>query len=150
MTLLPIERRWAQGVLESFSDEALVDAIDWASATTFFCRAATWRAAMGVRLGLLFVNFFPLISFKAFKTMIHLPRPERAALLGEMLAHQNYVIRELTLLLKIMVSMMLLGEPKVRGLTGYGRTIPPPNPEQSARSLHKLNVQSGPSSKDVS
>lgn len=135
MKLTSIERRWAQATLEGFAPtstrEGLVPRegeVDYLHALARMARASTPRARIGLRFAFVMVAFAPIWTFTAFATMAGLPTERRAALLARLLDSSIFLVRELTLLLKLQAAFALMATPSVRARSGYdGAAAAPPH-----------------------
>jgi hypothetical protein len=134
MTLLAFERRWAEALLAAFAPAGTGlhphpgERIDFAGAFRSIAGRATRRAALGFRLGLWLAALAPLWHWRRFATVSRLPSPRRTELLRSLLAHRSFVVRELTLLLKMVASFALLAHPGVRSRSGYDEGVRSPWP----------------------
>ena len=128
MKLLPIERRFAQAVLEGFAPTNTSDGliplegeVDYVGAFTSIAESGTDRARIGIRAALWLVALAPLWLGVAFSTMAGLPQEQRAAILDRMLNSSSFVPRELALLIKISAAFALMSTRSVRARTNYDR-----------------------------
>lgn len=128
MKLLPIERRYAQAILEGFapatSTEGLVPLegeVDYVGAFLAIASSGTDRARIGVRAALWLLAFAPIWMGFAFATMAGLPQDKRAEVLDRMLNSHAFIPRELALLIKISAAFALMSTRSVRARSGYDR-----------------------------
>lgn len=125
--MLAIERRWAAAVLEGFAPvggpglSPREGEVDYLTTITQMMRASTAMAAFGLRLGLWIAAFAPVFVLGKLKTMRSLTREARAEVLEKLLAHRLYLVRELTLLLKLGACMAMFARPSLRERSGYDR-----------------------------
>ncbi|MDD9944289.1 MAG: hypothetical protein OXU20_24815 [Myxococcales bacterium] len=82
-------------------------------------REATRRAAFGLRIAVWVVALSPILLGRGMRTFSRLRPCEQTALLGQLLAHRLFAFRELTLLLKFVAAIALLGTDSVRERSGY-------------------------------
>jgi hypothetical protein len=87
--------------------------------------AGTRLARIGLFLGVWMAWLAPVWMTLRLRTLGSLAPAERATILNAMSRHRSYAVRELTLLLKIVASMALLGVPSVRARSGYDREDAP-------------------------
>lgn len=120
-----LERRWARAVLAAFAPpqgqglRPRPAEVDYLHTLQRMRGQATPLAAFGLRLGVWLIALSPLWACGKLCTMAGLPAQRRAGLLSELLRHRSFVVRELTLLLKFVAAMALLGTPSVRERSGY-------------------------------
>ena len=98
-----------------------VGEVDYLRSVLRMMQASTGMARLGIRLGLFIAMWAPLWLCGRFRTMAGLPVDQRADILGRLLRHEVFFVRELMLLLKIGASMALLGTPSVRARSNYDR-----------------------------
>jgi hypothetical protein len=79
----------------------------------------TALAAFGLRVAIWMVATAPLWLFGRFALFETLKHAERTELLSRLLAHHNFAVRELTMLLKLTAAMALLGTASVRARAHY-------------------------------
>lgn len=125
--MLAMEQRWAVAVLEGFAPVGgpglapQEGEVDYLTTIRKMMRASTGIAAFGLRLGLWLATFAPVFVLGKLKTMGSLSRERRAELLEKLLSHRLYLIRELTLLLKLSACMAIFARPALRERSGYDR-----------------------------
>ena len=125
--MLAFERTWAVSVLEGFapsggpglSPEA--DEVDYLGALQKMMRASTGRAAFGLRVAVWIVALAPMWMLGKVGTIRSLAPAGRAELLRRLLAHRFFLVRELTLLLKLGACMAIFARPSLRERSGYDR-----------------------------
>lgn len=105
--------------------------------------ASTSKARLGIHLGLAIATFAPLWLTGRFRTMAGLPVEERTPIICRLVKHENFLVRELMLLLKIGVSLGLIGTPSVRARTRF--TAPREAREKKLREVRALPVLPGSS-----
>src|SRR4051794_12412057 len=108
-------------ILEGFAPGS--GRVEWASTFETMFAAATPLSRIGLRLGILLAWLSPIWLGRRLRTLGGVAPSERAEILAAMLRHRLYLVRELTLLLKIVASMALLGTPEVRARSNYDREI---------------------------
>ncbi len=120
-----LERRWAVDLLSAFAPVGgtglapLEGEVDYLGVLETMRRRATRLAALGLRAAIWLLALAPLWHRRSLRTISALPQVARAALLSELLVHRAFVVRELSLLLKLCASMALLGTLSVRARSGY-------------------------------
>jgi len=126
--MLAIEKRWATSILEAFAPSGPTDGlapdpgeVDYARTIGAMARAASARAALGLRLAIFLVALAPIWLWGRLTIAPRLAIDERTELLRELLAHPSFVVRELTTLLKLAAAFALLGTSTVRARSGYDR-----------------------------
>ena len=119
------ELRWVAAIFEAFAPISgpglapRAGEVDWVSSFVRMRAAGTALASFGVRLGLWIAALSPLWMCGRWSTMAGLGVDERAQLLGRLLEHRVFAVRELTMLLKIAACFALLGTPSVRERAGW-------------------------------
>jgi len=120
-----LERTWMTDIVSAFAPqggEGLAprpSEVDFVAVFQQMGRQATRKAAFGLRLAIWLVAFSPLLLGRGLRLFSHLRPIERSALLAQMLRHRVFAIRELTLLLKFVAAIALLGTESVRERSGY-------------------------------
>lgn len=119
------EKAWAEAVLTAF----VVDGssglnvgegeVDYLSALGRMRKRGTAVAALGLRAAIWMVATAPLWLFGRFAMFSTLAGSERTEILSRLLSHNNFAVRELTLLLKLTAAMALLGTASVRARSHY-------------------------------
>jgi hypothetical protein len=136
-----VEQTWIADVLTAFTLDGapgLCPApgeVDYLRTFSRMRRGSTALAALGLRLAVWMVALAPLWLLGRVATFSKLARRDRSELLGRLLSHQNLVVRELTLLLKLTAAMALLGTVSIRARSGYDDVRAPAAIPSSAR-LH--------------
>lgn len=119
------EQAWAEAVLNAFVVERSPGLnvnkgeVDYLSALERMRERGTAVAALGLRAAIWMVATAPLWLFGRFVMFGTLAGSERTELLSRLLTHNNFAVRELTLLLKLTAAMALLGTTSVRTRTHY-------------------------------
>jgi hypothetical protein len=119
------ENSWATEVLSAFTQEGATGLtptpgeVDYLRTYARMRRGSTKLAAFGLRAALWMVALAPLWFFGRLATFSRLARRERSELLGRLLVHHSFAVRELTMLLKLTAAMALLGTSSVRARSGY-------------------------------
>ncbi len=123
--MFAFERHWALCTLEGFAPDGPKglaprgERIEWMAAWDLMNGAGTSKGRLGTRLALWFIAFAPIWMFYSFHTIAGLPKERRAVVLDRMLTSKIWLFRELTLLVKLVASMALLGNAKMRAASGY-------------------------------
>jgi hypothetical protein len=119
------EQGWASEVLNAFTLEGAPGLnvapgeVDYVGTFSRMRRGSTALAALGLRLALWMVVLAPLWFLGRVGTFSALALRDRTELLARLLSHHSFVVRELTLLLKLSAAMALLGTASVRARTQY-------------------------------
>lgn len=119
------ELSWACEVLNAFLVEGspglnvAPGEVDYIGTFSRMRRGSTALAAIGLRLALWMVVLAPLWFLGRVGTFSALALRDRTELLARLLSHRSFVVRELTLLLKLTAAMALLGTASVRARTQY-------------------------------
>lgn len=128
--MTPLEERWADAALRAFlepnnqgtSPTTLTTApheVDYLVCLRRMRAASTTKAAFGLRIAVWLVALAPLWLWGKLATIQGVPLSQRTSLVGELLTHRFFVVRELMLLLKLTASIALLGTPSVRARSRY-------------------------------
>jgi hypothetical protein len=123
--MMAFERRWARHVLAAFAPVGgpglapVPDEVDYESALRRMMRGASPLAAAGLRLALWIAALAPIWLWGKVTTVTRLATERRPELLRQLLGHRAFVVRELTMLLKLCAAMALLGTPSVRARSSY-------------------------------
>jgi len=107
--------RWAPYVLAGFA----LGPIDWDRGVRDFLEKASPKGRLGVRVGLFLAMTAPLWMWGRLSTARGLRGEDRGRLLHELLEHRIFLVRELTLLIKLVACMAMLRDDAVRESTGY-------------------------------
>lgn len=127
MKLFRFEERWVEAVLSGFSSPSgggLVieeNEVDYLDGFMRMNEPATPLAAFGARAAVWMVALAPLWCLLSLRGVLRRSADERVALMTRMLEHRLWVVRELTLLLKVQASMAMMGTASVRLRSGYDR-----------------------------
>lgn len=125
--MMAFEKRWAESILEAFAppggpglapragETRYADALERMSAS------ATRTAALGLRIALWLAVVAPMFVWGRFVLAPTLAIGERARMLGELLRHRSFLVRELVLLLKIGAAFALFARPEMRAASNYDR-----------------------------
>jgi hypothetical protein len=146
LAMTRFEQNWTADVLTAFTVEggqgltARHGEVDYLATFRRMRRGSTALAALALRLAIWMVALAPLWALGRLATFSTLARRERSELLGRLLLHRNFAVRELTMLLKLTAAMALLGTASVRARSGYDNLPPKPGIEISGR-LHLAVVQ---------
>ena len=126
--MLAFERRWAVAVLEGFAGADGVglaphdDDVEYLDTMQKMMRASTAKAAFGLRVGLWIAALAPIWLLGRFATLGSVARARRAEILARLLTHRFFLVRELTLLLKLSACMAIFAHPGLRDRSNYDRT----------------------------
>jgi hypothetical protein len=124
------ENTWATEVLSAFTQEGAgltptAGEVDYLRTFARMRAGSTKLAAFGLRAALWMVVLAPLWFFGRLATFSRLARRERSELIGRLLVHDSFAVRELTMLLKLTAAMALLGTSSVRARSGYDDALKP-------------------------
>jgi hypothetical protein len=128
--MLSFEKRWAKDLLAGFapaSGPGLAPRrgeVDYVGVLARMMREATPLAALGIRAAIWIAALAPLWLWGRLSTVSKLAVERHPDLLRDLLAHRVFVVRELTMLLKLCAAMALLGAPAVRQRSGYDHVQP--------------------------
>jgi hypothetical protein len=120
-----VEQVWIADVLTAFTLEGepglcpTPGEVDYLRTFSRMRRGSTALAALGLRVAIWMVALAPLWLLGRLNTFSKLALRDRTDLLGRLLSHHSFVVRELTLLLKLTAAMALLGTASVRARSGY-------------------------------
>jgi hypothetical protein len=123
--MLSFERRWAVHLLAGFAPSngpglaPRRGEVDYDGVLARMMREATPIAALGLRAAIWLCALAPLWLWGKLATVSKLAADRHPEMLRELLAHRLFVVRELTMLLKLCAAMALLGAPSVRQRSGY-------------------------------
>jgi hypothetical protein len=123
--MIAVERRWARALLAGFtppSDTGLTplpDEVDYEGTLQRMLRGSRPAARFALRASIWLAALAPLWLWGRMVSVAKLPLTRRAALLSELLRHRSFVVRELTLMLKLAAAMALMGTESVRARSGY-------------------------------
>lgn len=125
------ELGWAIDVLGAFAPAEssaglapLPGEVDYLTTMRRMLQYSTPLAGLGLRFALWMVVFAPVWLLGRGVTFSKLALRERVELLSRLLRHTSFVVRELSLLLKLTAAMALLGTPSVRARSGYDGVQP--------------------------
>jgi hypothetical protein len=119
MRLTRFETGWAQATLETIfpgSDDGLVGVsqMDVAGFFQDVLGSVPFRAAAGLRLTLWLVALAPLFMIGRFALFASLSAADRETVLGKLMSHRSYVVRQLVMALKAVGALLYAGAPAVR------------------------------------
>lgn len=123
--MFAFEKRWLTRILEAFAppgskglspDE---NAVDYVHSYTRMVSSATLKARIGMRAAIWIVAICPMLIWGRFRLAPNLPMSERTHLLRALLSHSSFLLRELTLLMKLGASMAIFATPGMRAKSGY-------------------------------
>lgn len=138
--MLAFEKKWARDVLGGFAPVGgpgfapRPGEVDYGDAAQRMMRATTRRAAFGLRIALWIAVWAPLWLLGRLETFSALSLEKRSEVLRRLLSHRLYVVRELTLFLKMTACMALFGLPALRQRSRYD--------SPSSEAHHHLSVLS--------
>lgn len=145
--MLAFERRWTQTALEAFAPPApegkgaegvltvTPNEVDYLEVVERMNAAGTGLARFGVHFAVWMATFAPLWHDFRPKTLGGLKMEERTELLGRLLGHKNFLVRELVGVLKIAAAFAMMRTPSVRARTGYDHNAPTTTPVQLGREM---------------
>ncbi|HEX4351975.1 MAG TPA: hypothetical protein VHZ95_03655 [Polyangiales bacterium] len=145
------EQLWTSDVLTAFTQEEvqglipLPGEVDYLKAFRKMRNGSTALCALGLRIAIWMVAFAPLWLLGRFVTFSELARAERTQLLSRLLAHKNFAVRELTLLLKLTAAMAIFGTASIRARSGHDAASPARADHDARRQLTVLQVDAEPS-----
>jgi hypothetical protein len=140
------EQLWTSDVLTAFTEDAeqgltpLPGEVDYLKAFRKMRKGSTALCALGLRLAIWMVAFAPLWLLGRFATFSELARHDRTRLLSRLLAHKNFAVRELTMLLKLTAAMALFGTASVRARSGHDATAPSRAEHDARRQLTVIQL----------
>lgn len=111
--LTTFERGWAAAMVGGFAPAGgaglapTPGEVDYVGAFELMCRSTTRLAAFGMRLALWMSVLAPMFVWGRATTALRLSPERRSKLLGEMLTHRFMLVRELTVLLKLVASFAM-------------------------------------------
>lgn len=90
-------------------------------------REAPTRAVLGVRVAIVICALAPLVVLRRFRTIARIDDASRSRVMSALLTSSLYPVRQLTLLLKMMASLVFACVPEVRSVVLRGaRNVPIP------------------------
>ena len=124
-----LELFWASLVLPSFAGtehgfRVQERDVDYLDGLARFMRAAGTKARLGVRLAFLLAVTAPLWLGGRLRGFASLSRVERSELLNRMSSHSIFLVRELSLLLKLIACMAMFRSGDARERSGYDGQAP--------------------------
>ena len=137
--MMAFEKRWARHLLAAFAPPGgpglapAPEEVDYLGVLGRMVRGASPLAALGLRLAIWIAALAPLWLWGKLTTISKLAAERRPELLRELLGHRAFVVRELTLLLKLSAAMALLGTPSVRARSGYDQAPPAAEVDRAPR-----------------
>lgn len=153
--MTPFERRWAVDLLRAFAPETsseglspLPGEVDYLATFDRMRVRATKLASLGLRAAVWIIALTPLWQRGRLATMSTLSIEARAEKLAELLAHRAFIVRELTLLLKLCAAMALFAVPSVRARSAYDDAHDAPANQSGLRRKHALVVLHEPATGD--
>jgi len=119
-----LELFWASLVLPSFAGtehgfRMREGDVDYLDGLARFMRAAGVKARLGVRFAFFLAVTAPLWLGGKMSGFSSLSRSERGELLNRMSSHRVFIVRELSLLLKLIACMALFRSTEARERSGY-------------------------------
>jgi hypothetical protein len=138
-----LEEVWALDLLAAFAPpaedspnaqlSALPGEVDYLRTLRRMRALSTPLAAFGLRAAVWLLAWAPLWLDGRLLTASRLQLSERCGLLRRLLVHRSFAVRELSLLLKLVAAMALLGAPAVRARSGYDNVEPRARAESGMR-----------------
>ncbi|HEX7477673.1 MAG TPA: hypothetical protein VF331_07690 [Polyangiales bacterium] len=137
-----LEEAWTVDLLTAFAPPTeptdqrlgpLPGEVDYLQTYRRMRRLSTPLAAFGLRAAVWLLAWAPLWQRGRARTFSGLQLTERSQLLGQLLVHRNFAVRELALLLKLVAAMALLGATGVRARSGYDNVRPAARAESGVR-----------------
>lgn len=125
MRLTPTERRWFEAIFDGLAPaheerlHARPGEVDPSATFETMNRFGGLKVRLGVRVALAFIAASPMWTGRALGFIDSLETEERTRLLLVLSEHPLQLVQELSLLMKVQVSMALLGSPAVRARSGY-------------------------------
>ncbi len=126
MKLSAIERALAPVVLSSFAPLALPngfsileDEVDWTAGLERFLKNASDKARLGIIVAMVTFFFSPFFVLGRFHTLAKASTDERAAAMERLLDHKLFIVREMTLLVKLVACMAMFRVTSLRDRTNY-------------------------------
>lgn len=113
-----------------------VGEVDYLRSVLRMMEASTGMARLGIHLGLFIAMWSPLWLCGRLRTMAGIPIEQRTEIMGRLLRHETFFVRELMLLLKIGASMALLGTASVRARSHYDRKREPVRHDEHHHDRH--------------
>lgn len=149
MKLSRLERSWLPVLFSAFVDPdapgvtATHDEVEFERVIGTILRAASFKGALGWRVGALLLMLSPLLLTGRFASLAGVSVTERGALAAKAITHRFLLIRGLSMFVKVTVGMALMRVASVRASTHYDR-----RPEHRAdaprpRALPVVNVRRG-------
>lgn len=123
-----LELFWASLVLPSFAGtehgfRVRESDVDYLDGLARFMRAAGVKARLGVRFAFFLAVTAPLWLGGKLSGFSSLTRIERSELLNRMSSHRVFIVRELSLLLKLIACMALFRSTEARERSGYDGVV---------------------------
>ena len=127
MTLFPFETRWAAVIGHALVPRGALggalDAIDLGARYAEECRVSPWYAALAFRASLWLTWLAPLWMLGRVRTFGGVDEATRVAVLENLMKHPRYTVRMATLMLKLAICTLLLGDvPTLTQLGAYKLT----------------------------
>lgn len=124
MGFTAFEYRWIAAILPSFlgAEGALAvreGEVDYVAAMEAMESHGTAAARLGMHAALLLVMLSPAWMLGRAQTFDELPPAMRVDVIARMTSHRTYLVRGLTTLLKLNVTLAIMRAPTVRARTGY-------------------------------
>jgi hypothetical protein len=127
MKLTRLERSWLPVLFTAFVDpdaEGVAtthDAVRFEEAIGVVLRAASFKGALGWRVGAALLMLSPLLLGGRFATLAGVPVAERNALAAKAITHPMILVRGLSMFMKVTVGMTLFRDAALRAQSNYDR-----------------------------
>lgn len=147
MKLSRLERSWLPVIFSAFVDPdaegvaTTPDAVRFEQAIGTILHTASFKGALGWRVGALLLMLSPLLLRGRFATLAGVPLAERNELAAQAVTHPFFAIRGLCMFLKVTVGMTLFRDAEMRARSNYDRR---PEPHAKVRALPVIAPRSEP------
>lgn len=127
MMFLGFEQRWIAAILSSFAPEGgeglapEPGEVDWVAAADGMISRSTFKARLGYRVGLWLMTLSPVWMLGRLCLFGSLSAAERAAVLERAVGHRLFLVRGLTMVLKLSTCLAMFRSPGVRARSHYDR-----------------------------
>jgi hypothetical protein len=141
MKLTRWERSWLPVLFSAFVDPdaegvaATPEAVRFEEAIGVVLHSASFKGALGWRIGAALLMLSPLLIDGRFATLAGLTVAERNALAARAVSHKLFAIRGLCMFLKVTVGMTLFRDPALRARSNYDRRPDAPREAPRVRAL---------------
>lgn len=155
MKLTRWERAWLPVLFTAFVDPdapgvaTTHDAVRFEQAIATILRAASFKGALGWRVGALALMLSPLLLRGRFATLGGVPLAERHALAAEAVTHRFLLIRGLSMFVKVTVGMTVFRDPAMRAASNYDRRPDASRDGAKLRALPVVRDEGAPALKEA-